>query len=416
MLRRSLSILALSGTVLGGCVSGSAPDNLASAQWAPTQRLPTHSRHNGDHREGDWFGGNTNGVIASDCTGLATERPLGQQVSFAEMGLAEHILAAGDKLHIELLGDPDGMSGLYTIDSNGTISMGAVNPVKAVGMGPAEFERALHDALASAGFIRPLRNAVRVRIAETSGVPVHVAGAVFFAGLTRPGERSADTRIGQKEGEVSGDANPARTVSAAIRAAGGVRPDADVSSIFLIRGDRFVVLDMRGLVAGSSAIDPLVTAGDRVLVPDAPCFDDNLVRPSSLTQPGIKVFMSNSTRGPNSNSGAGISGNTGSLPYGTRLSQALITMNCAGGGYTQSNKRAILASRNPKNGESIVIERDIEKLLRASNRNDVDPFLMSGDSIVCYDSRWSNFREALSIVGDVTGTITPGIIAKKALD
>ena len=416
MLRRSLSLLALSGTVLGGCVSGAAPDNLASAQWAPTQRLTAHTGADRHHREGDWLGAAATGVIASDCSGLATERPLGQQVSLGELGPAEHILAAGDRLHIELLGDPDGLSGLYTIDSNGTISLGTVRPIDAIGMGPAEFERALHTALVSAGLLRPLRNAVRVRLAETSGVPVHVAGAVFDSGLTRPGERSAESRVGQKEGEVSGDANPARTVSAAIRAAGGVRPDADISSIYLIRGDRFATVDLRGLVAGFAATDPLVTAGDRVLVPDAPCFNPDLVRPSSLTQPGLRVFMSNLSRGANSNSGAGIGEKTGSLPYGTRLLQALVTMNCVGGSYMQANRRAILVSRNPKNGESIVIERDVEKLVRTANRDDVDPFLMPGDSIICYDSRWSNFREALSLVGDVTGTITPGIIAQKALD
>ena len=38
----------------------------------------------------------------------------------------------------------------------------------------------------------------------------------------RAGERTPESRIGLKEGEVSGDANVSRSVATAIRAAGGV--------------------------------------------------------------------------------------------------------------------------------------------------------------------------------------------------
>ena len=208
-------------------------------------------------------------------------------------------------------------------------------------------------------------------------------------------QRSADDRIGLKEGAVNGDANAARSVATAIRAAGGVRPDADVQRIYLVRGGQFAALDLSGMVSGHAASDVAVTAGDRIIVPVRDCFDPQLVRPTPLTAPGIRVFMSNLTRNANNNAGAAIGHEKTLLPYGTRLLQALVAANCVGGSYMQSDGRAVLISRNWANGRSVAIERDIEKLVRRDDQDDYDPYLMPGDAIVCYDSRWTNFSEAV---------------------
>ncbi len=337
-----------------------------------------------------------------------------QQVSPRELGAATLRLGPGDRLLIEVLGDPDGLSGSYVVDSDGTVSLGTLPAVKAQGRTAAEFSNELRASLIGAGLVRPLRNAVRVRLAEAGGVAVTVSGAVFQAGSVRPGERTAQTRIGQKEGEVSGDANAGRTLSTALRAAGGVRPDADVTAITLVRGSRFTVLDMSGMMGTLPAIDPVLAAGDRIIVPETSCFDESLVRPGPLTQPGIKVYMSNLTRSANNNAGAAIGAKTGELPYGTRMLQALVAMNCVGGSYMQSDRRAVLISRNPRNGQSIVIERDIEKLVREADRDLADPYLMPGDALACYDSKWTNFREALSLFSDVAGAATPAIVLQQA--
>ena len=404
--------LALVGTLLAGCVSGPAPDNFRSAQWAPGQ-----IDRSDEHPDGDWLHSDQHSSTpAANCTILGGQYPQGQQVSLSELGPANHVLAAGDRVHINILGDPDGLSGTYTIDPNGTVSLGTVAPAQAVGMQPADFERALRQQLIATGLVRPLRNAVRVRLAEAAGVTVHVGGAVFQSGMVRPGERTPEGRVGQKEGELAGDTNPSRTVSAAIRAAGGVRPDANVTNIFIVRGDRYAAVNMHGLVAGYGGTDPVVTSGDRIIVPATNCFDTKLVRPSALTQPGIKVYMSNLTRSANNNAGAAIGEKTGSLPYGTRMLQGLVAMNCVGGSYMQSDRRAVLISRNPRNGQSVVIERDIEKLVREADRDEADPYLMPGDALACYDSRWTNFREALGLIGEATGTVTAPLLLKQAID
>ena len=80
-----------------------------------------------------------------------------------------------------------------------------------------------------------------------------------------------------------------------------------------------------------------------------------------------------------------------------------------------SDRRAVLISRNPINGQSIVVERDIEKLVRNANRDTLNPYLMPGDAIACYDSRWTNFREAVGLVTDAVNTATPAILLDNAL-
>ena len=81
----------------------------------------------------------------------------------------------------------------------------------------------------------------------------------------------------------------------------------------------------------------------------------------------------------------------------------------------QSNRRAVLISRNPINGQSIVVERDIEKLVRNANRDALNPYLMPGDAIACYDSRWTNLREAVGVVTDAVNAATPAILLDNAL-
>ena len=54
-------------------------------------------------------------------------------------------------------------------------------------------------------------------------------------------------------------------------------------------------------------------------------------------------------------------------------------------------------------------------LVREANRDALNPFLMPGDAIACYDSRWTNFREAVGFVSEAVNTATPAILLDNAL-
>jgi len=125
--------------------------------------------------------------------------------------------------------------------------------------------------------------------------------------------------------------------------------------------------------------------------------------------------MSNLSRPANSNANAAVGKESSNLPYGTRLLQGLVSMNCVGGSAMNARRRAVLISRNPMNGQSIVIERDVEKLVRDANRDTADPYLMPGDALACYDSRWMNASDAVSFISGVAGTLTPAILLSNAV-
>ena len=125
--------------------------------------------------------------------------------------------------------------------------------------------------------------------------------------------------------------------------------------------------------------------------------------------------MSNLSRPANNNAGAAVGKDATSLPYGTRLLQGLVSMNCVGGSAMNAGRRAVLISRNPINGRSVVIERAVERLVRDAGRDDSDPYLMPGDAIACYDSRWMNVQDAVALVGSAASVATPAILLRSSL-
>ena len=72
-----------------------------------------------------------------------------------------------------------------------------------------------------------------------------------------------------------------------------------------------------------------------------------------------------------------------------------------------AGRSAVLISRNPVTGQSIVISRSVERLVREADRDAYDPYLMPGDSIACYDSAAMNLRDVVSTVSEA---ITPYVL------
>ncbi|WP_156842529.1 polysaccharide biosynthesis/export family protein [Novosphingobium aquimarinum] len=409
---KPVSILAMAVS-LSACVSGPAPANMVGSAWLPGQDLATGR----EHPKGDWTDRSPVAARAPACEwNVPVELNQLRRAGPEEFFQRTSPLSPGDRLTLSVLGDEDELGGTYVVESDGTVIVPGHPAISVIGRSVLQAERAIRDVLVREGVVQPLRNAVSLSIVEKAGVSVAVSGAVFAEGAVRAGERSPESRIGLKEGGVRGDANVSRSVSTAIRAAGGVRPDADVARVYLIRDGAYAELDLSGLVHGGAAKDVSISAGDRIIVPSRGCFDPGLARPTQLTPPGIKVFMSNLTQSAGNNASSAIGAETTSLAYGTRLLQAAVTMNCVGGTYMQSDRRIVLMSRNPRTGQSIVIERNIEKLVRSAGRDDANPLLMPGDALACYDSRWTNFNQAIGSIGNAFGSVAPALVLSKAVN
>ena len=310
------------------------------------------------------------------------------------------LLSPGDLLRIGLPRG-DEFNGDYVISPSGYVRMPFLGDLPAAGMSTSQLETVVSRLLVEGDFYKPSFARASVAVLEWAPIQVSVSGAVFQSGDVLLNQREA-TDVASERLAAIGDVAFQRSLSSALFAAAGVRPDADVRNIVLVRNGKRRVFDMSGALNGGAMDDPLLVAGDRIHVPSRGCFQMALARPSRITPPGIRVFMSNLTQPAASNAASAIGQDATRLPYGTRFLQGLVSANCVGGiQATNARRWGVLISRNPITGESEVIARSIENLVRQGNRDDFNPVLLPNDAIACYDSHVTNVRDVIAMVSEV---------------
>jgi protein involved in polysaccharide export with SLBB domain len=301
-------------------------------------------------------------------------------------------LSPGDRLQVDVE-DGDGFSGRYEVEMDGTLRLPHLPPVPVAGGGTDEAARRIAAALVEAEYFKPHRVRVSVLVHEWSHVQVHVGGAVFDPGMVSVNVRSPEERA-LKSDLAAGDFPSERMLAAALRSAGGVRPDAALDRIQLIRDGRTLTVSHAGLLQGHPIVGVPLMSGDRILVASTGHFDPALVAPSAITPPGIRVFLSNLTVPATGNAVSAVGKEASSLPYGSRLLTAAFSANCVGGiNSTSAARHAVLVRTDPLSGRQETVERQIHALLEAPHRDDLNPLVMPNDAVSCYDSGVTNVRD-----------------------
>lgn len=309
------------------------------------------------------------------------------------------LLSPGDLVEV-FIEDGEGFNGRYIIDNAGYVKLPLVGVIEAGGATTNTLETNIELALVRAEIFQPASASVTIHVLNWSSIEVSVAGAVFNAGTVLINKKP--TGIQNTEHLAAfGDYSPTRLLSEALRAASGIRPDAKLDQIILLRKGWQVQIDMTGMLSGDLVKDYPLVAGDRVIVPSTGCFQEHLVKPSQITPKGFRVFMSNLIDSAGDNSSAAVGRYSTSLPYGTRLLQAAVSANCVGGkDWTNAPRRVVLSSKNPITGEIQVIERSVEQLMTMPSKANINPYLMPNDAIACYDSDITNLRDIARTVAD----------------
>ncbi len=309
-------------------------------------------------------------------------------------------LSPGDRVQI-FIHEGAEFSSVYEVNLDGTLGLPLIDPVFVAGKTPVEAEIMLKQSLIKNKIFNPRFLRISLRVQQWAAVQVQVTGAVFNPGMVTINSRKAEERL-QQSTQWSGDFTTNRLLSSALQAAGGIRPDANLKKIYLIRNNIESVYDISGVMDGNLIQLPSLAAGDRIYIPSTGVFDTSLVRPSSITPPGVRVFISNLTMPSTNNASSGINRHATSLPYGTRLLSAAISANCVGGSSaSNSNRTTVLVSNNPMTGESEIIERTLEKLVTNRKRDTYNPHIMPNDGIACYDSSVTNLREIGRTLTDI---------------
>jgi len=298
----------------------------------------------------------------------------------------------GDRFNVQVPGAAE-FSGDYVVNADGRVILPFAGEIAVRGVTNDQLTTLIEQALVRAKLFEPSGFRVSVRPVQYAPINVTVSGAVFLRGRTTI--NAARDEKSDRNLTKTGDSPLDCFVGAALRGASGVRPDADVSRIQLVRSGKKYTLNWRGAVTGEPVDDVPLMDGDHVHVPEAACFQSALVRPSQITIGGIRVFMSNLTAPALTNANASISNDSTRLPYGARFLQGLVSANCVGGALASNAGRyAVLITRNPKTLETEVIQRSIEELVLSSDRDKINPYLMPDDAIACYDSAVTDVREA----------------------
>ena len=328
-------------------------------------------------------------------------------------------LSPGDVLQVSIP-DDEYFVGVYEVNQDGEIEIPYLGSTSVAGKEPFQIENQLHQALVDRGFFLTHNLQLSIEIIEWSAIQVSVSGETFQPGrvlINQSSQPQSHQQLAPAE-RVKGDYPLGRYLTDAIRIAGGVLPTADITQVKLIREDQEITVDLSGIFTGERVEDIPLVNGDKIIVPKSDVFQPELVRPSQITPPGIKVFVSNLTIPADNNASSAISNvQEGiSFPYGARFSHAVVATNCTGGTKdVNAGRRAILVRANQITGETTILEKDIEDLIRNSQNNQENPLLMPSDAVACYDSSISNVRDIFRTIADFLSPLDPFLLFRNLL-
>lgn len=308
--------------------------------------------------------------------------------------------STGDRFNVQVPGAPE-FSGDFVVNADGRVILPFAGEIPVRGVTNDQLTKDIERALIKAKLFEAQGFKIAVRPVQYAPINITVSGAVFLRGrftINADHPAAGDTKALTKTGDSPLD----RFVGAALRAANGVRPDADLTTIRLTRGGKSYTLNWAGAITGEPVDDVPLLDGDHVHVSESACFQSALVRPSQITLGGIRVFISNLTQPALHNSGSAINKDSSGMPYGTRLLAGAVASNCVGGSLASNAGRyAILITRNPKTKETEVIQRSIEELVLSPDRDTINPYLMPDDAIACYDSAVTDTREVANTLSTI---------------
>jgi polysaccharide biosynthesis/export protein len=308
-------------------------------------------------------------------------------------------LTAGDRVQV-VLENGEGFSGKYQVDLLGQIVLPYAGPVSVAGLDTHHAALAITQQLEARGLFRTGAARTTLQVLWWAPMSVRVSGEVFNPGTHAVNMPASRDRTIERAEEIPGAYAPNRNLSDALKAAGGITTWADLGHIVLRRRGVTTVHDVRHLLSGTPGVDPSLQEGDEVLVPRMEKPDASQARPSAITPPGIKVFAGNMVQSQNNAPSANA---LGALPmaYGSRFSQAVVAVNCAGGiGWSNASRMATLVRTQRLDGTTQRWNVPVEQLL-TEGHDEINPLLQEGDAVACYDSNVTGWREVFRALTEI---------------
>jgi polysaccharide biosynthesis/export protein len=313
-------------------------------------------------------------------------------------------LSQGDRVRVKV-DEGETFSGVFEVNLDGSLHIPYLKPIPVVGLSIEEAETKLMQALIDEKIYQPGFNGVSMKILQWAKIQIYVKGAVFRPGRVMINDQLVAEQSFQQTQE-SGDYSVNRFLSAALKGAGGIRPDADIAKIKLTRNGKSMLFDFWGIFLGGEISDIPLIAGDRIEVPSTGKMQEALIRPSQITPPGFQIFMSNLSQPISGNAQAAVGKASRDTPYGSRLLDGAIATNCVGGSVINSSRKILHSAKNPISGEIDVNMFELDEITENANDDSINPYLMPDDGIACFDSTATNVREIIKFFGDLLDPLT----------
>ncbi|MGL5074429.1 MAG: polysaccharide biosynthesis/export family protein, partial [Waterburya sp.] len=231
-------------------------------------------------------------------------------------------LSPGDRLEVSIPKETY-FSRVYEVNEEGNLEIPYLGTMSVANLEPSYVEQKLAHSLVKRGFFPPNTLQMTIQVIEWSPITVNLTGELFQPGATQVNlpfypEESA---VSPDAKQISGEFPYRRYLTDALEAAGGVLPTANIKESRLIRDGREQIIDLAGALTGEPFENIPLIAGDHIIVPASEGFQPELVRPSAITRPGIKVFVSNLTIPSSSNATSSINNIEEGItfPYGARF-------------------------------------------------------------------------------------------------
>lgn len=313
-------------------------------------------------------------------------------------------LSQGDRLRVKV-DEGETFSGVFEVSLDGSLHIPYLESIPVVGLSIPEAEKKLTEVLISQKMYQPGFNGVSIKILQWAKIQIYVTGAVFNPGRIMINDLLVAEQSFQQTQE-SGDYSVNRYLSAGLKGAGGVRPDADLSKVQLTRNGRIMEFNLWGILTGGLVEEIPLIAGDKIEVFSTGKMQESLIRPSPITPPGFQIFMSNLSQPIMGNSQAGVGKTARDTPYGSRLLDGAMSANCVGGSWVNSSRKILHSAKNPISGQIDVNLFDLDKVVANANDQEINPYLMPDDGIACFDSTATNVREVIRFLGDILDPLT----------
>jgi len=317
-------------------------------------------------------------------------------------------LSPGDRVRVKVE-DGETFGGIFEVNVDGCLHIPYINAVSVVGLSVKEAEKKLKQTLIDEKMFQQGFNGVSITILQWSKIHIFVTGAVFRPGRILINDQFVAEQAFQQT-QQSGDYSVNRYLTAGLKGAGGIKPDADLSHIRVTRNGKITKIDIRGVFTGAIVKDIPLISGDEIFIPSVGYFQEGLMRPSQITPPGFQIFISNLSA-PNL---ASLSGQkmARDLPYGSRLLEAALAANCVGGSWINSSRKILYSTKNSMTGKTDVKIFKMDDIVTSAQDQKQNPYMMPDDGIACYDSTATNAREIAKFLGDI---LDPLAIAKLLL-